>query len=326
MTSTEWHERASALIRRATWAPSSHNTQPWRFHIAPEAIDLYADRRRALPVNDPDERELVISCGCALFNLEVAAAADGLAARLHPFPDAARPDWLARLDLSGTDRPDAATAALSSVIEHRRTCREPFAPQRPDAALVDQLCAAAHDAGARLQPLADQDARRQTAELVATGDAAQWADPAWRRELAAWLRPRRRGDGLTVAALLAPLARPVIRHLNLGRRVGAHDRKLTLNAPLLAVLETPDDTPDAWLQAGQALQQVLLTACRYGLQAGYLNQPLQVASLRPRLAMITGGDFFPQLVLRLGQPLGPIPASPRRPVEAVIESGSHISR
>lgn len=158
---------------------------------------------------------------------------------------------------------------------------------------------------------------------MAAGDAAQWADPAWRRELAAWLRPHRRGDGLTVPALLAPLARPVIRCLNLGRRAGAHDRKLALKAPLLAVLETPDDSPDAWLQSGQALLRILLTACRHGLHAGYLNQPLQVASLRPRLATLTGGDF-PQLVLRLGQPLGPIPASPRRPVETVIESGTRI--
>jgi len=75
-----------SLIQKAVRAPSSHNTQPWIFHVAESAINLYADRTRALPVNDPDDRELTISCGCALMNLRVAAAAEGLDVRLEASP------------------------------------------------------------------------------------------------------------------------------------------------------------------------------------------------------------------------------------------------
>ena len=57
------------LVQAATLAPSSHNTQPWLFRLEGQVIELLADRTRALPVNDPDDRELTISCGCALFNL-----------------------------------------------------------------------------------------------------------------------------------------------------------------------------------------------------------------------------------------------------------------
>jgi len=65
--------QARALLDAAILAPSSHNTQPWRFAVRERTIDLYADRTRALPVNDPDDRELTISrCGC----IRVDAATD----------------------------------------------------------------------------------------------------------------------------------------------------------------------------------------------------------------------------------------------------------
>lgn len=84
-----------ALAQAATLAPSSHNTQPWLFWLEGQAIELLADRTRALPVNDPDDRELTISSSCALLNLRVAAAAAGLQAPVEPWPDAA--DTLATL-------------------------------------------------------------------------------------------------------------------------------------------------------------------------------------------------------------------------------------
>jgi hypothetical protein len=70
-----------ALVQAATLAPSSHNTHPWLFWLEGTVIGLLADRTRALPVNDPEDRGLTISCGCALFNLRVAAADADLASR-----------------------------------------------------------------------------------------------------------------------------------------------------------------------------------------------------------------------------------------------------
>lgn len=70
-------QRIQKILKGAILAPSSHNTQPWLFEVGHSCIRLYADRTRALPVNDPDDRELVISCGCALMNLRVAAAREG---------------------------------------------------------------------------------------------------------------------------------------------------------------------------------------------------------------------------------------------------------
>jgi hypothetical protein len=139
MSANEWKERARSMIRRAVLARSSHNTQPWLFRVSESAIDLCADRTRALPVNDPEDRELAISCGCALMNLRVAAASDGLGAlvQLLPVPD--EPDWLARASLSGQLGASTEEAALAEFIERRRTYRKRFALREVNSAALDQL-------------------------------------------------------------------------------------------------------------------------------------------------------------------------------------------
>lgn len=318
MNASEWSEQALSLIRKAVLAPSSHNTQPWLFRVARSAIDLLADRTRALPANDPENRELAISCGCALMNLRVAAANHRFHVQVQLVPDAKEPDWLARATIRQESGAPRTEGALAEFIERRRTYRKRFALREVDSATLDQLVKAASTEGAWLRPLLIEEARQQATILVAEGDAMQWASPSWRRELAAWMHPRRRGDGLTVPALAAPVAQFVIRTFDMGGGVGAKDRELAEASPLLAVLGTASDDPRDWVQAGQALQRVLLVACQHGLQASYLNQPIQVASLRPKLQNLAG-DGFPQIFLRFGYPLEEIPSAPRRPVEDVIE-------
>lgn len=313
-----WNDLALKLIAQAAQAPSSHNTQPWLFRTGDRHIDLLADRTRALPVNDPDDRELAISCGCALMNLRIAALDGNLQPSVQLLPASEDPDWLARLTLTERSGSPSPEAALCDFIEQRRTYRKRFEDRQVDRPALEPLIAAAGLEGAWLHPLLTDEARHQAAVLVTEGDAAQWANPSWRRELAAWMHPRRRGDGLTVPDLARPVAQLVVRSFDMGGGVGARDRELAEASPLLAVLGTEGDHPRDWLLAGQALQRVLLVACSNGLQASYLNQPIQVAALRPKLQNLVGGGF-PQILLRLGYPTALVPPSPRRSLTDLID-------
>ncbi len=322
MISTAWsltHDMAATLIGAAVLAPSSHNTQPWLFRVRGSSIDLLADRTRALPVNDPDDRELTISCACALFNLRVAAAHAQLAAALQAPSDPDDPDCLATLELAPATAPDTALAALFEAVALRRTYRHTFANRPVATGVLDSLAEAATQEGAWFHILASRDQRQQAVELVAEGDEEQWADPAWRRELAAWMHPRRRGDGLTLPGLALPVAQAVVRTFDVGYGVAARDIQLADASPVLAVLGTPGDTLSDWICAGQALQRLLLTATQHGLQASFLNQPIEVASLRSKLRQATGRSGFAQVLLRLGHAENAVPATPRRPLDEVIE-------
>src|SRR5215468_1426738 len=68
--------QAGYLIATAARAPSVHNTQPWRFRVGEYVIELYADPGRKLRV-DRAGREMLISCGAALFGLRLAVRSLG---------------------------------------------------------------------------------------------------------------------------------------------------------------------------------------------------------------------------------------------------------
>jgi hypothetical protein len=52
--------------RAAQHAPSVFNTQPWRWRITGESMELFADSDRRVDSIDRDSRLLLLSCGTAL--------------------------------------------------------------------------------------------------------------------------------------------------------------------------------------------------------------------------------------------------------------------
>lgn len=317
--SSECTDRIRSLLKYAVLAPSSHNTQPWLFKITDNTVYLYADRTRALPANDPDDRELTISCGCALMNLRVAAAHEGLSVRCDITQKLNDEDLLAVVSFSKADTASLTEAKLFQSIERRRTYRKRFESRNVPDSILETLSDVATQEGTWLEIIKPEEQRQKLAELVSEGDLIQWSNPSWRRELASWMHPRRRGDGLTLPGIVIPIAQTVVRTFDMGNGVGAKDKQLADESPDLAVISTDGDSVKDWLSAGQALEKILLSADSNGLQASYLNQPIQVASLRAKLQDLLDRRGFPQILLRLGYPTEEIIAAPRRGLDEVID-------
>ncbi|WP_372621181.1 Acg family FMN-binding oxidoreductase [Falsiroseomonas sp.] len=318
--------RLRFLLNYAVLAPSGHNTQPWLFRLrGDDLLELRADRSRALPVVDPADRALTISCGAALANLRHAAAALGEALEVTVLPDPGDRDLLAAIRGLGPCPAAPASARLLRAITARRTTRFAFAPDPVPEPLRVEAIAAAEEAGAARLHWFDAPARRHAlAALVAEGDRIQMADPAFRHELSAWMRSRRGAgrDGLSGAAFGMPdlftfAAALVVRTFDMGAGQAARDQELAEGSPALAVLATPGDTPRDWIATGEALQRTLLAVTAGGFTASFLNQSIEVASLRPRLAAELGEPGVPQILLRIGRGPRPI-AAVRRPVREVL--------
>jgi hypothetical protein len=318
-------DQLTFALRYAVRAPSSHNTQPWRFRIVGDHLELRADRTRALPVVDPEDREVLISCGAALAHLLVALRHFGFAGDIDVLPDPADPDLLATVGRGPRRAPRPADHELFDAIGNRHTHRFPFDPRPIPDAVLTQLRQDAEQAGTRLL-VVQGEAKQQIATLVARGDRQQLADPRFRTELASWVRSNytRKPDGMpgyafgtrSLPSLLGPW---VIRRADIGNRQAAKDEKLAVTAPALLLLTTADDTPSDWLAAGQALGVVLLRAAAGGLAASFLNQPVEVPLLRVPLARLTAPGGQPQLVLRIGYPTTGARPTRRRTVEDVLD-------
>jgi nitroreductase len=308
-------------VARAILAPSVHNTQPWRFVIHRETLEIHADGSRQLRVLDPTGRQMTISCGCALFNARVALAASGYDATLDRFPDPRRPQFLARLTLGERSEARLPLASLDVVVELRQTNRRRFADDRVPPEIVSGLIDATAAEGAQLYEVTDSD-RYTVARLSQKADRAENANPAYRAELRAWTTddPMRR-DG--VPSLAVP-------HVDAGAGddipIRDFDTRGTGWLPVatrssidqcLLLLGTLEDRPEAWLRTGEALEHVLLEVTRQGYVASPLTQIVEIPVTRARLRSDLRLDMHPHVLLRVGR-APKTPASRRRRLEDVV--------
>jgi len=317
-------EQLRFLVGYAILAPSSHNTQPWLFKIKDDAIALYSDRLRSLPIADPEDRELIMSCGAALANLQVAMRFFGREPEVSILPGTDGPDLLAVTRLGPAIEPTERDRAMFEAIVNRRTNREPFVFRPVPDTLLEEMQDAAYEEGAWLRTISDSGTMNRLADLIGEADRLQADDKEFRKELASWVHPNhaKTRDGLPGFALgiqdVASYGGPfVIRTFDWGDGKAAKDRQLVSGSPALAVLGTEEDTAADWLAAGQALERVQLVGRAKGLYFSYLNQPLEIPAMRDRVRDLLEITSFPQLILRIGFG-SPVKPTPRRPVEDVL--------
>src|SRR6516165_2414883 len=159
--------QADYLIATAGRAPSVHNTQPWRFRVGEYAIELYADLGRKLRV-DPVGREMLISCGAALFGLRLAIRSLGYHPVVELLPDPARLRLLARVTAGAAEPMTVMERQMLTAVPHRHTHRGGFAPGPLPAGLLAGL---QHDAlaeGATLELVDRGIAYDRLADVVST--------------------------------------------------------------------------------------------------------------------------------------------------------------
>ena len=320
-------EQFRFLLRYAILAPSTHNSQPWRFALSENGIEVYADYGRRLPVADPGHRELLMSLGAAIYTLRVAAAYYGFRCDVDYELSLAsdRPVATVYLDPAGQlSDAEVRAAQLLPHVASRRTNRHPFLVSRVPLSVVQRLEEVAQHRAAQLTISTDGSVNNRVAALVEDAERRQYADPSFRRDVAEWIHANRTSDedgmsGATwgvggIPSVIAPWATRV---LDLGRMRAAHDRNLCVEAPALVVMTSEDGVPH-WLEVGEMLQHFLLAVTREGLQASYFNMPVQVPDLRAELKRELRLPSWPQLVLRIGYCLAATEPTPRRPLEDVI--------
>jgi nitroreductase len=319
----------AAAVTHALQAPSVHNTQPWRWRIRPDAVELHADPGRHLDATDPDRRDLVISCGAALHHLRVALAAAGHAVDVSLLPDPENRHHLATARVR-PGRADAAAAALFGAIDRRRTDRRRMSHTPLDAAHVRSVVAAARDAGGLLVPVTTADMKQLL--VTALDDAArrQAFVPGYAAELRMWSsRYAAARDGIpadtiarTPVGLAGPTALRPFPHGTLHQPADPEGPRSPEDAASLFVVATACDGVIDRLRAGEATSAALLTATRLGLATTPLSQGIEVGRTRELIRHeVLHIPEHPQLLLRIGRPAahaGEIPPSPRRDLWSVL--------
>ncbi|CAN5881553.1 nitroreductase family protein [soil metagenome] len=313
-------------VAAAVMAPSTHNTQPWRFRISGSTLEVLTDQTRHLHVIDGERRQQVQSCGCALFNARVAVRTMGFEDEVTVmFADGQHPAHVASLHLGASHPASELDHVLMGAIGKRRTNRRAFLPRPVASAITEAFAEAAAREGATMVRL-EPGHKKQLAQLIDHADRIQYGDPAFRKELAHWLTARGslRKDGIPFVEKEYGSGMPfaVMRSLRsptLGDEVGKIEDELVNGAPVVIVLGTAGDDAADWLACGQALQAVLLHATSLGLSAAFLNQVLEIPGSRGRVAELVPTVGYPHMVLRIGVPAEPVQhVAPRRSLDDVL--------
>ncbi len=309
----------------AIQAPSSHNSQPWRFRRVGDRLEIRADLERHLEVIDPLKRQLLVSVGCALYNARVALRAAGYAGAVELFPDPADPALIARLRLGLPRSPSDDDRVLLDAIGRRHTNRRPFLDRPVGEDVSDALIHAARAERTtlvRLSPVR----KRELAELVAECDRRRFGEASYREQVGEWLVPagRWRKDGIPFAekeygssawfGLRRTLDEPA-----LGQHVGSIERDRVVSAPMVAVFATAGDDDLDYVDCGQALEAVLLRATALGLSAAFVDQLLEFEDLHTAVTTMLPPDRVPQMVVRFGYAPPVERIAPRRDLADVFE-------
>lgn len=310
------------LVRYATLAASSHNTQCWKFLINERAISIVPDLSRRCPAVDPDDHHVFVSLGCAAENLVHAALANGLKAEAQ---FSATGDGILNVALEPTT---ALASPLFMAIPRRQCSRSVFDANPLSSDELKRLERAGTGQGVGILLLTDQTAKENILDYVVQGNTAQINDPDFVEELKTWIRfsedeAVRSVDGLFTRSSGNP---------SLPRWLGSrlfslfftqkseNDKyaKHIRSSAGIAVFVSEANDKAHWIEAGRCYERFALQATALGIRNAMINQPVEVSKLRPQFANFLGiGQRRPDLVVRFGR--GPeMPRSLRRPVQMVL--------
>lgn len=309
------------IIRHATLAANSHNTQPWLFEAGGNTIRIRADADRRCPIVDPDDRHVIASLGCATENLMLAAKAAGIDAQVEFDPSSRH------VIVTMTSARPSSSAAYEAIVK-RQTTRVPFDPMPLENDDLLALDSATQKSGVRSRFLTARKDLDRLKEFVVEGNTAQCNDEAFVRELRHWLRFNQTHasvtrDGLYTGSTGNP---------NFPRWLGQNVFPLFFTADSenpkyvaqldgsagAVVLCAEKDEPDSWFNVGRASQRFQLEATALDIRTSIINQPVEVSAMRGEFQKWLGDGLRPALVLRFGR--GELmPPSLRRPVTAVLK-------
>lgn len=307
------------LLRYAILAPSTKNSQPWRFLVEGNQVQLIAALERRQPIADPENRELYISLGCALENLLVAAEQFGFHYGVQYLPERSRPELAALVHFAPGAAPSPERAAISlEAVLARHNDNSVYRPVPVPEQLRERLLGCCVEPDLRVDLTDNQRFRGWIDELTLEADRLEFANPAFRKELGYWI-----GQG--VFGTPQPLARLggfAVARMDLGEPVAREDREIVESAALLGVISGVNDSHLTHVRAGQLFERIWLTATASGINVHPMSQTMRSPAIRRAVGeLLHNQGWIPQHLFRVGYSSrgGEVRHTPRRPLRDVIE-------
>jgi hypothetical protein len=305
------------LLNYAILAPSGHNSQPWKFVIKKNVLEILPDYKRERKIVDPNYRELFISLGATAKNVEISANNFGMR-----FEKTIREKGIFFKFENGqwveTDKD------MFEVITKRMTNRGEYEIKSPDKEVVRKLVDI-KTKNTWIKTVENKTEKLKLAQLIYEADLVWFKSKELTNELEGWLRDdiEMAKDGLPTGVLNLYKMAVEVKYLFAKDSTTALDKakkdwNQAIDAPILLAIGTKEDNIINWIEAGEVYETIALKLTRMGLSNSFYNVVLELKGFRRKLTEMWKIKGKLQMLIRIGYAKENIGHSPRRTVDEVL--------
>lgn len=311
------------LLNYAILAPSGHNSQPWKFKIEGNKLKILPDYERRRLAVDPEDRELFISLGCAVKNLEIAADYFGMIKNKSYEIDIKEGKVGVEFDFKNGTKESTDKELFKAIVE-RQTNRGEYEDRNISKDQLKRLIDGVGENGVRLKVFSEKKDKELLGNLVYSSNKVWFKSRDLVEELDGWLQDDVDGNGglstgmLNLYKIAVNLKYFLMKDSPELEEKASREKRYAEKAAAIVVVESEADGIENWIKSGEGYEELALKLTSMGLSHGFFNTIIELKTQREKLARMCGTKGRPQMILRVGYAVAKPEKSPRREVKEVL--------
>jgi len=301
-------DKIKFLLNFAVLAPSSHNSQPWRFEVNDKEIKIFLEPSRRLLYSDKNDRQAHISLGCAITNIITAADYYGFSCSVDYQNDKTSEYFAAKItfiESSSSVLPDKNH--LIFFIPKRLTNRNKYENKLPPKSFLEEIKSFSVD-DLQIFVIIDHEQKNQLSDIALSASISAMEDKNFRLELSKYIKPNTTSSpigmpafGMGIPTPISFIAPIMIKYLNMNKLSRKSDEALLKkHTPFFVIIAARCDDKISWIKTGKIYEHIALLSTRHGLSNAMWASPIQIGEYYKNFQKILNTDFRPQAFFRLG--------------------------
>lgn len=316
-THRTFHEETLSFIEWVTLAPSTHNTQPWRFSVSSKGkVVVSIDKAKAVEMADPEFRDMFISAGALLRHVEIIGAMLSNIEDLSVSPDL-ESGTVAEFTLKPSKKwSNFLSSKQAKDISTRQNYRGQYLAKTINPKDIEHVAQRAISetqqssrVAFRVYDIKSQQAKKLS-QLIKQGIADAYKNPKFRTEVANHINSNfskkatgLHGYSLTMNPLLSVVLPAIIRKKDIGSKLSELNLRSILGSQGIIVVSSENDSPADWVDAGKVMMELTLRLNSKGIQTSIYAAPIEMGSLRSKVHdVLSPTKQYAQLMFTYGYP------------------------
>lgn len=307
-------------------APSTHNSQPWRFEVKKDYCDIYNDSSIQIIEGDPQKNYLYITMGCLIENILIAASYFRIFKDVEYYGKG-RNGLLARVYFEKNSKKDGSRLdkSLLDAIPRRINARGIFQSKKINKNIMSDLYDLNDYKDIQMSLIDKMKDINKAAELTAEGISHAYNRKTFRYEMSKWinnnLSSKKRGIpgySLKMPLFLSIIFPIIIPYVNLGEILSRLNYKSVSSAPLIVAVSSKSKDFKSMIEVGRISQRIMLYLASKNIRHSIFVASLEAKSLKRKLKELTKTNYDPEFLLCAGYMATSQKHTPRLPLASRI--------